>query len=141
MLTGPDAVCSRCHDATSAGGLAAARMGAAIQKLTDALNGSRSILDRAAKAGMEVSEAVLRTGDAAEALVKARVAVHAFDPQAVEQPVREGLAIGAETYQAGLAAMRERNRRRIGLGVSLIAILVTMAGLWLAVRRLESESS
>lgn len=139
MLAGPDAVCSRCHDATSAGGLAAARMGAAIQKLSDALNRSRGILDRASQAGMEVSEAVLRTGDAAEALVKARVAVHSFDPEAVEQPVQEGLAITEETYQAGLAAMRERDRRRLGLGVSLIAILMTMAGLWMAIRRLESQ--
>jgi len=139
MLAGPEAVCSRCHDATSAGGLAAAQIGASIQKLNEALNRSRSILDEASKAGMEVSEAVMRTNDAAEALVKARVAVHAFDPKAVEQPVQEGLAVAAETYQAGVDAMRERDRRRIGLGVSLIAILITMAGLWFTIRRLESQ--
>ncbi|MCL6546772.1 MAG: cytochrome c3 family protein [Bryobacteraceae bacterium] len=139
MLSGPEAVCSRCHDATSAGGLAAAQMGSAIRRLNEALDRSRRILEDASRAGMEVSEAVMRTNDAAEALVKARVAVHAFDLKAVEQPVREGLAVAAETYQAGVDAMRERDRRRIGLGVSLIAILITMAGLWLTIRRLESK--
>jgi len=139
MLAGPDAVCSQCHEGTSAGGLAATQMGALIRKLSDALERSDAILDRASRAGMEVSEAVLRQNDAREQLVKARVAVHAFDPGAVEKPAREGLAIAAETYQAGTAAMQERARRRMGLGLSLAAILITIAGLWLAVRRLEAR--
>ncbi|MGQ9634586.1 MAG: hypothetical protein ACUVXB_10100 [Bryobacteraceae bacterium] len=67
------------------------------------------------------------------------MAVHAFDPKAVEQPVQEGMAVAADTYQAGVEAMRERDRRRIGLGVSLIAILITITGLWLTIRRLESQ--
>ena len=139
MLSGPGAVCSNCHEPNSVGGLAAAQMGGMLGKLRDALAQSDAELDRASKAGMEVSEALLRENDAKEALVKARVAVHAFEPDAVEKPVKEGLAIAAETRQAGVAAMAERGRRRVGLGISLVTILITMAGLWMAIRRLEAR--
>jgi hypothetical protein len=137
MLAGPDAVCSQCHDATSKGGMAAAEMGALILKLDAAVRRSDAILNRASSSGMEVSEAVLRENDARESLVKARVAVHAFNPAAVEKPVNEGLKIAARTYLAGEQALQERERRRIGLGISLITIAVTLAGLWLAIKRLE----
>jgi len=138
MLSGPNAVCSRCHEPTSAGRLAAVEMSNSIAKLRAALDRSNTMLDKASRAGMEVSEAVLRENDAREALVKARVAVHAFDPAAVEKPVREGLAVAGETYRAGAAAIQELGRRRLGLGISLVTIVITMAGLWMAIRHLES---
>ena len=137
MLAGPDAVCSQCHDATSKGGVAAAEMGGMILKLGAAVERSDAILTQAASSGMEVSEATLRENDARESLVKARVAVHAFNPAAVEKPVDEGLKIAAGTYLAGQQALEERERRRLGLGVSLVTIAVTLAGLWLAIKRLE----
>jgi hypothetical protein len=112
-------------------------MAGLIRKLGGALERSDALLKQAASSGMEVSEAVLRQNDAQESLVKARVAVHAFRPEAVEQPVGEGLRIASETYQAGELALRERDRRRMGLGVALVLIAVTLAGLWLALKRLE----
>ncbi len=36
--------------------------------------------------------------------------------------------------------MVERNHRRIGLGVSLIAIGIVLAGLWLYIKKIESWS-
>ena len=114
-------------------------MGGSIVKLRVALERSDALLDQASKAGMEVSEAAIKQSDAKETLVKARVAVHAFQADAVEKPVKEGLKIAAETYQAGVGAMQERARRRVGLGVSLVAILITMAGLWMAIRRHEAR--
>jgi hypothetical protein len=115
-------------------------MGGMIVKLGEALQRSEAILGLAARSGMEVSEALLRENDARESLVKARVAVHAFDPAAVEKPVEEGLKIAAATYLAGQEAMQERQRRRLGLGVSLLTIAVTLAGLWLAIKRLEGRA-
>jgi len=141
MLSGPDAVCSQCHDATSAGGLAATRMASLNRNLEAALERSDAILRQASSAGMEVSQALLQQNDAREALVKARVAVHAFEVGAVQKPVSEGLRIAAETYRAGEAALQERQRRRVGLGFSLVTILITLAGLWLAIRRLERPPS
>ena len=140
LLAGPGAVCAQCHDSASAGGQAAAQMGGWMQKLSAALDRSDALLNQAARSGMEVSEALLRENDVREALVKARVAVHAFQAGAVAQPAGEGLKIAAETYQAGENALRERQRRRVGLGFSLIAIAVTLGGLWVTIRRLEKPS-
>jgi hypothetical protein len=82
----------------------------------------------------------LRQAEGRDDLVKAVVAVHAFDPAAVGAPTQAGLAIAAGTYQTGVSALKERDTRRIGLAISLIAILVTIAGLWSAIRNLENRS-
>jgi Cytochrome c3 len=140
MLAGPNAVCSQCHDATSAGGIAAAEMGRQITSLEKALERSDAILTSAQQSGMEVSEALLRQHEARENLVKAAVAVHAFQTAAVHKPVQEGLAIAAETYKAGASALEEKRFRRLGLSVSLIAIALTMLGLWLAIRTIEGRT-
>lgn len=136
MLAGPNAVCTQCHDADSAGGKAAIQMAGLITGLDGALK-TDAILRRAARSGMEVSEALLRQREAQEDLVKARVAVHAFNVAAVAKPVQAGLAVAAGTHRAGEDALQERNNRRVGLAIALVAILITMAGLRLALRAVE----
>ncbi|MCX6637220.1 MAG: cytochrome c3 family protein, partial [Acidobacteria bacterium] len=74
-----------------------------------------------------------------ENLVKARLAVHAFRAAAVAKPVQDGLAVAGKTYEAGVAALKESGFRRFGLSISLVAILATMAGLWLAIRSIEKN--
>lgn len=139
MLAGSQAVCAQCHDADSAGGKAAAQMSASLTKLEAALKRSEEVLGQAQRSGMEVSEAQIRQADGHEALIKARVAVHAFNVAAVEKPASEGLAIAAETRRAGEGALKERDTRRIGLALSLVTILITMAGLWMAIRAIEGR--
>jgi hypothetical protein len=134
MLAGPQAVCADCHEADSAGGRTAARMAALITGLRNSLDASDAVLKRAIRSGMEVSDAVLVQQEGQEQLVKAQVAVHAFRLEAVEKAAGAGAAIAARTRRAGEQALRERDNRRIGLAVSLLAIFVTIAGLWLALR-------
>ena len=141
MLAGPNSVCSQCHDATSPGGIAAAEMARQITSLETALARADRILADAQQSGMEVSEALLRQREGREDLVKAAVAVHAFRTAAVQKPVKDGLAIAAETYQAGASALQERRTRRMGLSVSLIAIAITMLGLRLAIRSIEGRTT
>jgi predicted CXXCH cytochrome family protein len=138
MLAGDGSVCASCHESQSKGARAAMHMARRLAELQAANERSGRILARARQSGMEVSEAELRQREAADRLVKARVAVHTFDLAAFEAPVKEGLAIAAETYRSGEEALRERDRRRKGLAFSLAAILVTIGGLWLAIRRVES---
>ena len=139
MLQGPQAVCAQCHDAGSAGGQAAAQIAGMLNQLAAALDRSDQILARARESGMEVSEALLRQAESRDDLVKAVVAVHAFDPAAVRALVQAGLAIAAGTYQSGASALKERDTRRLGLAISLITILIAIAGLWLAIRNLENR--
>jgi predicted CXXCH cytochrome family protein len=138
MLAGTESVCSQCHEAASAGALAGVEMANLIGKLRQELDSSDRVLREAASAGMEVSEALLRQQEASENFVKARVAVHEFRVAAAGKPVADGLRIAAETRRAGEQALEEKDRRRIGLAISLVTIAVTMAGLWMAIRRIES---
>jgi hypothetical protein len=137
MLAGEGSVCKQCHEAGSAESGVATGMAAAITKLDSSLKSSDAVLTQAARSGMEVSEAVMKQQDGREALVKARVAVHTLDQAAVLKAADAGLAIAGETRRAGESALKERDFRRLGLLFALIAIAVTIVGLWLAVRALE----
>ncbi|MBZ5563066.1 MAG: hypothetical protein LAP13_11690 [Acidobacteriia bacterium] len=48
------------------------------------------------------------------------------------------MEISAKTYEAGLAALHERDVRRKGLGVALITIVITIGGLYVKIRQMES---
>jgi len=113
-------------------------MSSLITNLDESVQRSDQILERSRSYGMEVSEALLRQNEAKENLIKARVAVHAFQADAVRKRVTDGLAVTQDTWNAGAAALRERDHRRIGLVVSLTFILITLAGLWLTIRRIEA---
>jgi hypothetical protein len=139
MLVGDHAVCNQCHEPASAGGKTAAEMASLIGNLQNKIAAAGTILAEAQNSGIEVSEAILRQTDARQSLVKARANVHAFALPMVSQPVKAGLAIAVENYKAGVAALRERETRRIGLVVSLALILVTLIGLWLTARQLRSR--
>jgi hypothetical protein len=110
-----------------------------IRNLDESVQRSDRILERSRSYGMEVSEALLRQTEAKENLIKARVAVHAFRVDPVRKRVAEGLAVTQATWNAGAEALRERDHRRIGLLVSLTFIVITLAGLWLTVRRIEAS--
>ena len=140
MLAGSGSVCAQCHDSASAGGAAAAEMAGLLTNLDKALDQSDAVLNQAHDSGMEVSEAMLRQMEGREALVKARVAMHAFQVAAVAKPVKDGLAVAAETRRAGEKALKDRDWRRVGLALSLVTILITMAGLLMAIRSLESKT-
>jgi predicted CXXCH cytochrome family protein len=141
MLAGASSVCSQCHDASSEGGKAAVAMATLIDSLDQSVRRSDDILERGRSYGMEVSEPMLRQVEAKENLVKARVAVHAFRVDAVRKPVNDGLAIVRQTWSAGQDALKERDHRRMGLGISLVAIFITITGLWLTIRRIEAKQN
>ena len=86
---------------------------------------------------MEVSEARLNQDQARDALTKARVTIHSFQTSLVEQDIQTGMKIAVANRKAGEDAMVERNHRRIGLGVCLVAIAFMLVGLWLYIKKLE----
>jgi len=87
---------------------------------------------------MEVSEARLGQDQARDSLTKARVTIHSFRTDLVDPDIQAGMKIAAKDLQAGEEAMVERNHRRVGLGISLIAIGIVLAGLWLYTKKIES---
>lgn len=136
---GQDAVCTNCHGPGTHPLLAAAAMRQQIAALRSAVERSDELLSRAERSGMEVGDARLQQSQAQDALTKARVDVHTFATAPVKAEVDGGLKITKATYAAGEKALRERDFRRKGLGVSLILILFVVAGLWLYIREIEQR--
>jgi hypothetical protein len=106
-------------------------------QLDGAITQADQTLSVAEASGMDVSEARLAQSQARDQLIKARVTIHTYQQALVDQDVQAGLKIAAKDQQAGKDAMVERNQRRIGLGISLIAIAIMLAGLWLFIRKIE----
>ena len=108
-----------------------------MSRLDDAVKGADQVLRVAESSGMEVSEARLGQDQARDSLTKARVTIHSFRTDLVDQDIQAGLKIAAKSLQAGKEAMIERDHRRVGLGISLIAIGIALAGLWLYIKKIE----
>jgi predicted CXXCH cytochrome family protein len=131
------AVCAACHAEDDPGGKTARAMRAALDGLRREQARATATLERAEHAGMEVSQARFDLTGANEALVKARVAVHAASLQAVTAETEPGLAITGKAYARALRALDELRFRRQGLAVSLVIILVLIAALVLKIRQLD----
>ena len=136
--TGPDAVCMRCHKPGDQCDQARAGLQKDVSRLDEAIKIADQSLRLAESSGMEVSEARLAQDQARDSLTKARVTIHSFRTDLVDQEIQAGMKIAAQNLQTGKEAMVERNRRRAGLGVSLIAIAMVLAGLWLYIKKIES---
>ncbi len=136
--TGKQSVCLNCHSAGDAGYAGAGRIHDDLTRLAGAIARADEVLDRAERSGMEVSQAKLDEAQARDALTKARVTVHSFQPRRVEEDIQAGLQVAQKTFQAGTQALVERDYRRMGLAVSLVAIAVVLIGLRLYIRELES---
>ena len=136
--TGDKAVCMQCHGQGDPGFVAAGKMKQQLVQLTAAIGGADQILGQAESSGMEVSQAKLDLNQARDALTKARVAIHSFNPARVDSDVKPGLEAAAKDYDAGKKAMAERNYRRVGLGFSLLAIALVLVGLRLYIKEIES---
>jgi hypothetical protein len=136
--TGPVAVCMRCHTPGDKCDQARTALQSGLIRLDDAIKGADQVLGVADSSGMEVSEARLGQDQARDSLTKARVTIHSFRTDLVDQDIQAGMKVAAKDLQAGKEAMIERDRRRAGLGISLIAIGIALAGLWLYIKKIES---
>lgn len=135
--TGPDSVCMRCHAPGDHCDRARANFYAGLKQLDLSIKNADQVLSVAEASGMEVSAARLAQDQARDSLTKARVTIHSFQADLVNQDIQVGLIIAAKDLQAGKAAMVERNYRRIGLGVSLLAIAIALIGLRLYIKKIE----
>jgi hypothetical protein len=141
LLGVADSVCTTCHTP----GDSAARVFHVVRALIDSLARERdrahAMLAEAENRGMEVSEAQFRLEDATNALVQARTAIHAFRVDSVEHRVAAGLVVAAAGQARGAAAIREYLFRRQGLAVSVVLILLLIAGLIFKIRELDRNST
>ena len=135
--TGAQSVCTNCHTAGDAGYQVAGQMQEQLAGLDAAIQRADQLLARAESSGMEVSQARLEQDQARDGLTKARVSIHTSQVDRVGQDVQAGLRVASKTYQEGKDALAERNYRRVGLGFSVLAILIVLLGLRLLIKRIE----
>lgn len=133
------AVCARCHTSGDPGGQVASAMRRLIDSLSTAHHEADSLLERAERAGMEVSQAQFELSGASTALISARAAVHSFNVIAVKNDVESGLEISATAHELGEQARARLQFRRMGLAVSVVIIVTLILGLLLKIRQLESK--
>ena len=139
-LIGTDdkSICGQCHTEGDAGFVAANSIRNHLAQLAAAIDTSDQILSRAERSGMEVSQARLDLVQTRDTLTKARVTIHSANVARVQQDIQPGLVAAARNYEAGKDALKERNYRRYGLGLSLIAIAIVITGLKLYLKQIES---
>ena len=126
----------QCHKPGDVCDLARAALLMDLGRLDEAINNADRVLAIAESSGMEVSEARLAQSQARDSLTKARVTVHSFRKDVMDQDIQAGLNIAAKNLQAGQKAMVERNYRRVGLGMSLVAIGIMLVGLRLYIKKI-----
>ncbi len=135
------ALCINCHAGGDKGFVAAELMRLQIDKLIASIDKSTEILNRAERAGMEVSKPKFELKGATDALTHARVLIHSSSSDEVGKVVAPGLEVASNGYQAGLAAMAERRFRREGLAVSLVFILFLAGLVYLKIRQIENRQA
>lgn len=137
--TGSEGVCMQCHTPGDDCDQARVKMLNGLNQLDGAIQEADKVLSVAESSGMEVSQARLDEDQARDALTKARVTIHSFQTELVAADIQSGLKIAAKNLQAGNDALRERNYRRVGLGISVLAIMIVLLGLRLYVRQIETK--
>jgi hypothetical protein len=136
--TGPTGVCMKCHASGDKGDSVRTSILTNLTQLDASIKDADQSLRLAESSGMEVSEARLTQDQAQDSLTKARVTIHTFQTALVNADIQAGTKIAAANLKAGHDAMVERNHRRIGLGICLLAIAFMLLGLWLYIKKLES---
>jgi Cytochrome c3 len=131
------AACIECHEKDDAGFQAADAIHQNLSQLSSAISAADDVLDRAARAGMEVSHAKFNLKEAKDNLVDARVLVHSFSVSAVQKATIPGMKTAESARRAGEDALGELLYRRKGLAISLVLIALSIFALYLKIRRIE----
>ena len=135
--TGPDAVCTSCHEPGSRGYLAAGQMRQAIDRAKAEVADAEAVVTQASRLGMDVSEAEFEVREASTKLTQARTYVHSFSPAAIEPITQEGIQHARAAQAQGQHAIHEFHFRRQGFWVTLAILAVVVVGLVLLIREIE----
>lgn len=137
----PPAVCAQCHSPTEypAGYTAAMSMRAIIDSLVTLEEQARALVEEAEQKGMEVSEQRFALRSVRQARLESRTTIHAFDKAKLQEVAAKGIAAARDIHVQAQEAIDEYYFRRIGLGVSTLIITLLVIGLYLYIKKIESN--
>jgi predicted CXXCH cytochrome family protein len=133
-----EGVCGRCHDKGSLGEQAAARIVPAFQDLKHRMAAAESLLAYVDELGMPTAgprELLKQTNDQ---VVAARATMHSFNYKQIMTVLDEGRGYADKAVAGGNSALKDWHQRRVGMGLSLAAILFAIMLLVLKIRQLEA---
>jgi len=137
--TGKSAVCATCHIASEPAGQMADGAHNSFHHFETEMVSTKSLLDRASRAGMDVADAEMELTQANDALAKARVSLHSAQPARVAADLEEGAKVIARAHEAGTSALKERDSRRKAIVLPVIALAGLFVTAALYIRALEKR--
>jgi hypothetical protein len=108
-----------------------------LATLSGAVETAKGSLSQAERLGMDVERPTYELAAASEALVRARVVVHAFSEPEFEKVIAEGAAAAREVDKAAQAKLAEYRYRRQGLALASAMLLLFAGLLALKAHRIE----
>jgi hypothetical protein len=137
---GPQSTCTGCHAEGDKEYVAADRMHQALQRLRGRLAEAHTLLERAGRAGVEVTPDRFALQAAQDQIVEAKVLVHSFDLERFLKVTDEGQKVADAGVEAGHRAFAELKYRRTGLALFLVVVVAVIAALGFKVRQVGRES-
>ncbi|MFQ5705989.1 MAG: cytochrome c3 family protein [bacterium] len=136
---GEKSICTDCHEEDSKGYVTSVAMREQIERLKGQIFLADSLVSKAERAGMQVSEAKFQLKDAHDALIKARTQIHSLSVSSITEVTKGGLGLTSKAVTAGRKALSELQFRRKGLAISIIFILILAAGLFLKIKEVDRK--
>jgi hypothetical protein len=112
-----------------------------MSNLSSHIDKAEDILDRAERAGMEVSRPMFELQEATDAMTTARVLIHTVSTKEVVDAAEPGKQVAMKSYKAGQDAFSELSFRRQGLAISLVFIGFLAVLVYLKIRQIEGRDS
>ncbi|MFC1557438.1 cytochrome c3 family protein [candidate division KSB1 bacterium] len=135
MLSTEGGICWDCHDVDSEMGEQIVSIYSEITDLNRRYLYADSLITIAEEKGMEVSELKIEMIDLMMNITKSRNLVHTLSLEEVRTETVRGSDLAGQIITGGNEALAEINRRRLGLFISLLFILLVITGLYLKIRR------
>ncbi len=136
---GDDALCIECHDEGTSGFQTAEEMKQKVDSLIYKVERADSLLEKAEKAGVEVSDGKFIARDAHDALIKARNSVHNFSLAKFDEVISPGFELVNNALIEGQSALKEVQSRRLALAIISVIIFIAAISLYLKIKFMENE--
>jgi len=138
--TGEKAICIQCHEPDSEPYQIASRIKEKLDGFIEKIHHADSLLERADRQGVEVSEPKFRLTEANTALILVRNLTHSFSLVDIEEKIEEGEKIVAEVTKAGENALTEAKFRKTGLIVATCFIFLLSIALYLKIKQITKRA-
>ncbi|HUU44282.1 MAG TPA: cytochrome c3 family protein [Acidobacteriota bacterium] len=132
-----ESLCIECHAEGEPGYQTAAGIAAGLDSLKTMLAIAHERLERAERGGVDVALGKFDLHAADDALIKARTAVHYFNPEKFNEVISAGLTETENVIGHGDAALWDLKLRRIGLAFAIPLILFVALMLVFKIRQIE----